>query len=62
MSNQDYYFISAMRQFGGGFVSALAGAWEMADAKNRDRLTRAFPEMVIEYGPGSKFFNAVEAD
>ena len=62
MTIEEQYFIRAMAEFGNRFSSALADAWSKADAENRGRLRRAFPELMLQYGPGTAFFNAVEAD
>lgn len=48
--------ISAMRAYGGGFVSALADAYERADRRNCERIESAFPDVIANYGPGSTFF------
>ena len=41
--------ISAMHQYGGGFVSRLAAAWLHADDSNQDRLKDCFPELWAKY-------------
>jgi hypothetical protein len=46
----------AAQHHGGGFVSALATAWFAADPHNRRRMTEAFPEVVVKFGPGSPFY------
>ena len=60
-ADQKYWTIKAMEAFGGGFESALAGAYARADHNNSVRIEAAFPEMLAEYGPGSKFYERVFA-
>lgn len=49
--------IRTAHQYGGSFISKLAGAALAADPRNRDRVLSAFPEIVARYGPGSAFYN-----
>lgn len=51
--------INAMRAYGGGFVAALADAYERADSKNAARIESAFPDVIAGYGPGSPFFTRI---
>lgn len=60
-SDEKFYTIKAMQQFGGGFVSALAAALSRADAQNTARIVAAFPDYIKEYGPKSKFYRVVKA-
>ena len=46
---EDYEMIAAMRQYGGGFVRALATCFDRADAANAARLKAAFPEYCERY-------------
>jgi hypothetical protein len=39
----------AMRHLGSPFAQMLAGAWELGNAEQRQRLEQAFPELVDEY-------------
>jgi hypothetical protein len=48
-----------MQQHGGGFCSQLAAAWFIADSSNRARIEAAFPHLLADFGPGSRFFNEV---
>lgn len=41
--------ISTMRQYGGGFASALSYAMLHADRNNLSRIVVAFPELLQEY-------------
>lgn len=50
--------LAAMRLYGGGFMTALAGAFAKADAANRHRLFTAFADQLAAYGPGGRFFDA----
>ena len=54
MSDADIYwtFTTAI-QYGGGFYRKLAMAGLSADPGNRQRLLKAFPEMVATYGIAS---------
>jgi len=45
----DYAVVQAMRVYGGSFASAVAAAFDHADADNTLRLKVAFPEMWDEY-------------
>lgn len=49
--NQDdlYWTTKAMRQFGGGFIKALAEAMSQADPNNKERIEKAFPDYMIQY-------------
>lgn len=49
--------IKTAHQYGGSFISKLAEAALAGDPRNRDRILRAFPEIVARYGPGSAFYN-----
>lgn len=53
--------IDAMRLYGGGFMTALAGAIARADGRNRRKLFDAFAGEISAYGPGSRFFDATPA-
>ena len=52
---------AAMLTYGGGFTKALAETMRLADSLNRERLMKAFPELVEGYGPNSWFYEQVEA-
>lgn len=41
--------IKAMQTYGGGFVRALASAWQVADEQNSAKLEAAFPEYIEKY-------------
>lgn len=41
--------IEAMQKYGGSFTAALGVAWSRADEDNRQRLRKAFPELLVEY-------------
>jgi len=49
--------VKTAHQYGGSFISKLAEAALAGDPRNRDRVLRAFPEIVAQYGPGSVFYN-----
>lgn len=49
---------AAMERHGGGFCSALAQAWFKADSGNKRRLEGAFPHLLADYGPESRYFTA----
>lgn len=46
----------AMQQHGGGFCSRLAAAWFAADSANRARIEAAFPHLLADFGPGSRYY------
>jgi hypothetical protein len=48
----------AMRRHGGGFVSSLATALTRADGNNARKIYDTWPEIVRDFGPGSRFYNA----
>jgi hypothetical protein len=50
--------LAAMRLYGGGFMTALAGAFAKADAANRHRLFTAFADKLADFGPDGCFFDA----
>lgn len=52
---------AAMLMYGGSFTKVLAQTLRLGDSHNRERLLRAFPELVDGYGPGSWFYQQVEA-
>ena len=45
-----------MRMYGGGFVSALAATLTKADTNNARKIYDTWPEIVRDFGPGSRFF------
>jgi hypothetical protein len=47
--------ICLMQSHGGSFVSAFANTLRYADPVNRQRLLDAFPDLVEQYGPTSRF-------
>jgi len=47
--------ICLMQSHGGSFVSAFANVLRYADPVNRQRLLDAFPDLVEQYGPTSRF-------
>jgi hypothetical protein len=56
LSGDDFYILTeTMSQFGGNFCKKLADAIRAADSNNKQKLIEAFPEIVKDYGPGSRF-------
>jgi len=51
-----HHTIAAMERHGGGFCSALAQAWFKADPSNKRRIESAFPHLLADFGPDSRFF------
>ena len=50
MNQEDLYWTEKeMKQFGGGFVKALAEAMSQADPFNIQRIQDAFPEYMSQY-------------
>ncbi len=45
----DHEVLKAMHRYGGGFVMALARAYESADDENGRRIREAFPELWKKY-------------
>lgn len=45
----DYDVVAAMRVHGGAFAQHLAGTWVAGDARNRDRIKAAFPDIWERY-------------
>ena len=50
--------LHAMRVFGGSFAEALSIAWIRADRTNDEILAKAFPNLINQYGPGSRFYES----
>ena len=50
-SQQQWRTLWNMREYGGGFASALAEAWLKADSGNSRSLATAFPDLVEKFGP-----------
>ena len=49
--------VRVAREYGGGFVNALADAWSVADAGNKAKLGEAFGQMLLEtFGPGTQAY------
>jgi hypothetical protein len=48
--------IQNMEKYGGGFCEKLAQAWYAADVRNKQRIEAAFPDYILEYGPGGSFW------
>ena len=46
----------AMIKYGGNFMQNLAVAMRSADPDNYLRLLEAFPEVLLVYGPGTRFY------
>ena len=46
----------AMLKYGGNFMQKLATAMRSADPDNFRRILEAFPEVLIEYGPETRFY------
>ena len=56
LSGDDYYVLTeTMIRFGGHFCRKLAEAIRAADGNNKNKLICAFPDIVEDYGPGSRF-------
>lgn len=53
--DERYKTIETMRQYGGGFVKALAEAYAKADTDNSSRIETAFPDYMKKYGPDGEF-------
>jgi hypothetical protein len=47
---------SVMEQHGGGFCAALALAWRKADGANKARIEGAFPHLLEQFGPESRYY------
>ena len=63
MTNDDFYILTEnMQKFGGHFCTKLADAIRVADSTNKHRILHAFPEMILDYGPESRFAKAMLAD
>ena len=46
---------ASMERYGGNFCAALANAWYKADPGNKRRIESAFPHLLEDFGPGSRF-------
>jgi hypothetical protein len=46
----------AMLKYGGNFMQKLAMAMRSADPDNFHRILEAFPEVLLEYGPETRFY------
>lgn len=58
-SKQLYYTFASMHRRGGSFCAALAQAWFKADASNKRRIEGAFPHLLEDFGPGSRYYSEV---
>jgi hypothetical protein len=56
---QLYYTFASMARHGGGFCAALAQAWMLADPTNKRRIEDAFPHLLEDFGPGSRYYSEV---
>ena len=55
-TSDDFYILAeTMRRYGGNFCAKLADAICAADSTNKHKIICAFPEIVRDYGPDSKF-------
>lgn len=62
-SPKDYYIlVETMRRYGGHFCSKLADAIAAGDLSNKRKIIAAFPDLVSEYGPGSKFAKLTQSE
>ena len=41
---------------GGSFIKKLAAAWFVADADNKAKIFKTWPELIANYGPGSALY------
>jgi len=63
MTHEDFYILTeTMQRYGGHFCTNLANAIRAADSTNKHRILHAFPEMIRDYGPESRFAKAMLAD
>jgi len=63
MTHEDFYVLTeTMRRYGGHFCAKLADAICAADQTNKHRILFAFPEIVRDYGPDSRFAKSMLAD
>ena len=46
---QKHATFTAMSRYGGGFATALAQAWFVADPYNRETIEKNWPDLVREY-------------
>lgn len=51
LTNDEYDLLMAMQKYGGGFASALAQAWLLADLNNKRKLRNEFRELLESYRP-----------
>lgn len=55
-SQKEFHILIAnMERYGGNFCRHLAAAIMFADRENRDRIFKAFPEIIEKYGPCGQF-------
>jgi len=52
-----YLTFAAMERHGGGFCTALARAWYRADPANKRRIEGAFPHLLADFGPASRYYS-----
>jgi 2-oxo-4-hydroxy-4-carboxy--5-ureidoimidazoline (OHCU) decarboxylase len=63
MTESDFYLMTTlMQRYGGHFMTKLADAIRAADQTNRFRIIHAFPEIVRDFGPDSRFAKSMLAD
>ena len=63
MTSDDFYILAEnMQKFGGHFCAKLADAIRAADSTNKRKILHAFPEMIRDYGPESRFAKVMLAD
>lgn len=60
--NQKLKMVAAMKIYGGGFISALAECFLLADNNNLDILCGAFPEVVERYSHSAISLEDIEVD
>lgn len=54
---ETFYTFTAMQRHGGGFCAALAQAWFKADGANKRRIEGAFPHLLADFGPASRYYS-----
>jgi 2-oxo-4-hydroxy-4-carboxy--5-ureidoimidazoline (OHCU) decarboxylase len=63
MTHDDFCILTeTMQRYGGHFMTKLADAIRAADQTNRFRIIHAFPEIVRDFGPDSRFAKSMLAD
>ena len=58
---EQHWTLQCAREYGGSFMRALAEAGLLADANNRAKIFREWPDLAMVYGPSTQLHRQLRA-